>query len=234
LIEAEKPEVASSRMISAEEEFRVNLNRHDTPIQFKLTPLMNIMSKQPLAPFATANEVQAADDLHLPNIYPFLSTANFENQNIYEEDDFLAVSPNSTFPNLHTTIFSHHIPGSHTHIHPRWNDDRYSGTTIMYAFATALLDARRRFGSDSSSLPEPVTSQVVHLTGKEFQFAVFQLNTTDFDDNSSSKVKNIVWLTDKISLFSHIENKLGSELFEGYNPEAFTILKGLYSRPTIL
>ncbi len=66
-----------------------------------------------------------------------------------------------------------------------------------------------------------------------FQFGIFQLNTLDLEEDSSSKVKNIVWLTSKINLFDHIENKLGTELFEGYNPEPFEILKGLYSRPTI-
>jgi len=50
------------------------------------------------------------------------------------------------FPFVHTAVFCHDIPGSHTHIYPRWNDDRFKGTTILYGFATALQEARRRFG----------------------------------------------------------------------------------------
>ena len=57
-----------------------------------------------------------------------------------------AVSPQSPFPYIHTTLYSHDIPGSHTHSHPRWNDNRFSGSTIMYNFATALLMARRKYG----------------------------------------------------------------------------------------
>jgi hypothetical protein len=71
----------------------------------------------------------------------------------------------------------------------------------------------------------------VHLTGKDFQFAVFQLNTLDLDD-ANSKTKNVVWLTDKVSLFDHVENKLGTEIVEKYDPEPFKIIKGMYSSPT--
>lgn len=56
------------------------------------------------------------------------------------------VSPSNKFSSIHTSIYSHHIPGSFTHLHPRWTDDRFAGTTIMYNFASALLVAKRKFG----------------------------------------------------------------------------------------
>jgi acetamidase/formamidase len=89
------------------------------------------------------------------------------------------------------------------------------------------------FQNDVSKLPQPVTSQVVHLTGKEFQFAVFQLNNLDLEDALNSKVKNVVWLTDKVNLFSKIENQLGLEVFEGYNPEVFRTFAGMYLSETM-
>jgi len=81
-------------------------------------------------------------------------------------------------------------------------------------------------------VPSPVTSQIIHLTGKEVQFAVFQLNTLDLEESSSSKVKNIIWLTDKINLFENADNRLGLEILEGYNPEVFKTFAGLYLSET--
>lgn len=77
-------------------------------------------------------------------------------------------------------------------------------------------------------LPEPVTTQVIHLTGKEFQFSVFQLNTLDLEGTSSTSVKNNVWVTDKMHLCVNVKNNYGQEIFEGYNPEVLKLVTSMY------
>lgn len=77
-------------------------------------------------------------------------------------------------------------------------------------------------------LPEPITTQVIHLTGKEFQFSVFQLNTLNLEDSTTTGVKNHVWITDKMDLFTEVSNYYGKEIFEGYNPEIFKIVSAMY------
>jgi len=67
-------------------------------------------------------------------------------ERVHEISSIPAFTADSPYPYIHTSIISHHIPGSHTHIHPRWNDDRFAGSTIMYSFAAALSMARRIHG----------------------------------------------------------------------------------------
>ena len=168
LVEQDNLEMSFSRMVAHEEELRVNLVRHGFPVQMKLSPLMCVMSKTPVLPFVPKEKVgEVAHDVKVPSIFPFVSTVNFEDRNIFEDGDYfgkenvptcsntifhqmflkcLDISSDSAFPHVHTAIFSHHIAGSHTHLHPRWNDDRFAGTSILYAFALGVLMARRRFG----------------------------------------------------------------------------------------
>lgn len=80
----------------------------------------------------------------------------------------------------------------------------------------------------SGDLPEPVTTQVIHLTGKEFQFSVFQLNTLNLEDTTPTSVKNSVWITDKLNLFTECRNYYGKEIFEGYNPDILKIVAAMY------
>jgi len=227
LCETRVPSSTGQRVIGGEEEFRVNLERHNFGVQFNLGVIATIMSKNLLPPATTDSTVTL--DKKLPNIFPFNSIVNFEETNIYEDGDFMAYKQDSPFPFIQTAFVSHHIPGSHTHIHPRWNNDRFSGTSILFNFATALLMARRKYGIDVKELPEPITTQGVHFTGKEFQFSVFQLNTLDLENVEESSLKNILWLTEKMNIFDNCRNDLGKEILEGYNPEVFKILMGFYA-----
>jgi hypothetical protein len=105
LIEQDNSELALSRMISNDDDLRVNVTRHGSKVQIKLSPLMNIMSKQPVRPFIELDNVQdATKNCELPNIYPFLSTTNFDSCNIYEENDFLGTSQNEINNPLNTLI----------------------------------------------------------------------------------------------------------------------------------
>jgi len=214
------------RVIGGEEEFRVNLERHGHAVQFKFDVTASILSKS-LIP--STSDPSLTLDKKVKDISPFNSVANFEDANIYEDGDFTVYNPDCPFPFIQTTLVSHHIPGSHTHVHPRWTDDRFSGTSVLINFATALLMARRKYGSDVKELPAPITTQSVHLTGKEFQFSVFQLNTLDLENTDHGSVKNNLWLTDKINIFEECKFDSARGILNGYNPEVFKMLMGMYA-----
>jgi len=170
LCESKFPALTGKRALVGPHDFRVNLERHGSPVQFQLSPMVTLLSKDLLKPVLPV--IEDTRSVEQPDLYPFNSLINFENKNIYEDGDFLgnlgftlylilyshcdrifafishisAVQAESPFPYIHTTAFSHHIPGSFTHIRPRWNADRYAGCTVLYAFSTALLMARRKFG----------------------------------------------------------------------------------------
>ena len=87
---------------------------------------------------------------------------------------------------------------------------------------------------DVKQLPEPITTQVVHFTGKSFQFGIFQLNTLDLDNTEPDSVKNILWLTERMNLFETCKYVEGKNVFEGYNPEVFKLFMGLYANGAAL
>lgn len=66
---------------------------------------------------------------------------------------------------------------------------------------------------------DPVVVQCIHTDGKDFQFAVFQLNTLDID--SLDGLKNILWMTPKIQLFDSCSYIKGKPELIGYNPDVF-------------
>jgi hypothetical protein len=87
LVESQVPDLAVKRAVSSEEEFRVNVNRHGEPVQLRLSPLCNVMSKSPLKSVISGSAVKETESVAVPNIYPFLSTANIEDTNIYKDED---------------------------------------------------------------------------------------------------------------------------------------------------
>lgn len=83
--------------------------------------------------------------------------------------NLLGVSPSSKFANIHTSIYSHHIPGSFTHLHPRWTDDRFAGATIMYNFASALLVAKRKFGVSNKK----TNKNILYIRPRNYRFCLY-------------------------------------------------------------
>jgi len=82
------PNEARNRSLLPSEEFRVNLIRHDARVQFQLTPLLSILCKKPSPNCADMELVQSTEGMDVPDIRPFLSTANIEDSNIYDLKDY--------------------------------------------------------------------------------------------------------------------------------------------------
>lgn len=81
------PSLSLSRMIAPQEELRVNLQRHQSLVQFRLNAIAHVMSPNIMKPALSKKEVEETKVLPLCDIYPFLSTANMEEVNVYKEGD---------------------------------------------------------------------------------------------------------------------------------------------------
>lgn len=92
IIEKKVPlSISLSRMICPQEELRINFTRHGSRIQFRLNPIGHILSTNPVNPICTKLQVEETSLLPLTDIYPFLSTANLEEVNVYKEDDHFGI-----------------------------------------------------------------------------------------------------------------------------------------------
>jgi hypothetical protein len=130
LCEMEFPQNPTSKVITEKQEIRLGVTRHGSYTQFNLPTVATVLSRNLLSPLAVnEDEVKSKP---VPNIYPFNSLANFERANVYKTTDFLAFKADSPFPYIQTQFFSHDIPGSFTHIRPRWNEDRFSGSIVLH------------------------------------------------------------------------------------------------------
>lgn len=67
--------------------------------------------------------------------------------------------------------------------------------------------------------------QVVHCNRQQYQVGVLQLNTLDL---TRPDRRNIFWTQPWQQLFSSCTFKAALPVLDGYNPEVFSLLKGLH------
>lgn len=83
----------------------------------------------------------------------------------------------------------------------RFQPDQLRAKMILFAFGSALAQARLLYGNDAKVLEQPVVVQSVGTDGRVFHFLVFQLNTTDLASNEG--VKNLAWVDSDQLLYQH-------------------------------
>ena len=87
LCESKYPALTGRRVVAEAYDLRVNLERHDFPVQFNLSPMLTLMSKELLKPINSSIDVTRT--VQQPNIFPFNSVINFDDKNVYENGDFM-------------------------------------------------------------------------------------------------------------------------------------------------
>lgn len=86
LCETHFPKEASRTVIGGRTDLRLNLERQGYLVQFQLSPRVTILSKHLLQP--ACPDINLSKDLEVPDIAPLNSVANFEEQNIYDLEDY--------------------------------------------------------------------------------------------------------------------------------------------------
>lgn len=129
--------------------------------------------------------------------YPISPTLGLQECNIYDTEDDTGFQDGYPYPHPHTLYFL-----ENANIRPhRFQPDQLRAKMILFAFGSALVQARRLYGPDAKVLEQPVVVQSVGTDGRVFQFLVFQLNTTDLA--SEEGIKNLVWIDSDQLLYQH-------------------------------
>ncbi|KAF6110181.1 mitochondrial ribosomal protein L37 [Phyllostomus discolor] len=187
-------------------------------------------ARDPLPPIASREEVEATQNHVLETFYPISPTIGLQECNVYDEKDDTGFQEGYPYPCAHT-LFLLEAASVRSY---RFPPDQLRAKMIMFAFGSALTQARLLYGNDTKVLEQPVVVQCVGTDGRIFQFLVLQLNTTDLASNEG--VKNLVWVDSDQLLYQHfwclpvIKKKVVVEPVgpTGFQPETFKKFLALY------
>lgn len=175
-------------------------------------------SKVPLAPFGSPEEVQATAQTELPDLYPAKYTLDLDRGHIYRMDDVYPVPPMTLNQHPHTVHVTHPY-------HYFWFPKEKLARAILACFTFAAARARRLYGADTLTLPEPVAVQCTYSDATTFGFLAYQLNTLDLSTDEG--VKNQVWVEgEPHKLFDSCDHVHG---MVGHNPAVFQRFLAFYT-----
>ncbi|XP_054993695.1 39S ribosomal protein L37, mitochondrial [Sorex araneus] len=172
-------------------------DRESILLQVHGTSGARLYAKDPLPPIASREEVEATKNHVLETFYPISPTIGLQECNLYDVADDAGFREGYPYPHPHTLYFL-----ENANVRPRrFQPDQLRAKMILFAFGSALVQARLRYGPEARVLEQPVVVQSVGTDGRVFQFLVLQLNTTDLA--SEEGVKNLVWLDSDQLLYKH-------------------------------
>ncbi|XP_076018503.1 large ribosomal subunit protein mL37 [Genypterus blacodes] len=188
--------------------------------------LQNCMD--PLPEYAGKQEIASTADHVLQTFYPVSPTIDLQEINVYKEENFTGFKSSYPYPHAHTLYF---LDGADPHCKLR--PEQFRAKMIMFMFGNALARAHTLYGTQGV-LDHPITVQAVGTNGRVFNFALFQLNTTDLSGDEG--VKNQVWVDEDADLYEFAKVRPFIKRKEvrvpaglsGYNPETFSKFLALY------
>uniref|UniRef100_A0A3P9KYX6 Large ribosomal subunit protein mL37 n=1 Tax=Oryzias latipes TaxID=8090 RepID=A0A3P9KYX6_ORYLA len=175
-------------------------------------------------------DICATVDHVLETFYPVSPTIDLQKVDVYKEMNCTGFRDDYLYPHAHTLYFLESTD-------PQWKlkPDQFRAKMFMFAFGNALARAHKLYGTEPQSLLQrPITVQAVGSNGRIFQFLVFQLNTTDLDQDDG--IKNQMWLDADVELYDFAkvrplvkkkQVKVPAGL-SGYKAEAFRKFLALY------
>ncbi|PNJ54019.1 LOW QUALITY PROTEIN: MRPL37 isoform 6, partial [Pongo abelii] len=156
-----------------------------------------LSTKDPLPTIASREEVEATKNHVLETFYPISPIIDLHECNIYDVKNDTGFQEGYPYPYPHTLYL---LDKANLRPH-RLQPDQLRAKMILFAFGSALAQARLLYGNDAKVLEQPVVVQSVGTDGRVFHFLVFQLNTTDLDSNEG--VKNLAWVDSDQLLYQH-------------------------------
>ncbi|KAM5247921.1 large ribosomal subunit protein mL37 [Ctenodactylus gundi] len=205
-------------------------NRESVLLQVRGTSGTRLSAKDPLPPIASREEVEATENHVLETLYPVSPTIDLQETNVYTVKDDTGFREGCPYPHPHTLYF---LEKANIRSH-RFYPEQLRAKMILFAFGSALAQARLLYGNENKILEQPVVVQSVGTDGRVFQFLVLQLNTTDL--TSSEGIKNLVWVDSDQLLYQHfwclpvIKKKVVVEPVGpvDFHPETFRKFLALY------
>ncbi|XP_005233042.3 39S ribosomal protein L37, mitochondrial [Falco peregrinus] len=155
--------------------------------------LMNSMT--PIPPVASKEEIVATAEHVLETFYPISPTIDLQEVHVYKELNDTGFRDGYPYPHPHTLFF---LESANIRTN-RFRPEQLRAKMLMFAFGNALAKAKVLYGNDPKVLEQPVVVQSIGTDGQQFQFMVFQLNTTDLVSNDG--IKNLVWIDSDQNLY---------------------------------
>ncbi|KAL0604398.1 39S ribosomal protein L37, mitochondrial [Plecturocebus cupreus] len=172
-------------------------NRESLLLQVRGFIETQMNTKDPLPTIASREEVEATKNHVLETFYPISPTIDLHECNVYDVKDHTGFREGYPYPCHHTLYLL-----DKANLRPRrFQPDQLRAKMILFAFGSALAQARLLYGNDAKVLEQPVVVQSVGTDGRVFHFLVFQLNTTDLASNEG--VKNLAWVDSDQLLYQH-------------------------------
>uniref|UniRef100_A0A2K6ME28 Large ribosomal subunit protein mL37 n=1 Tax=Rhinopithecus bieti TaxID=61621 RepID=A0A2K6ME28_RHIBE len=156
-----------------------------------------LSTKDPLPTIASREEVEATKNHVLETFYPISPVIDLHECNVYDVKDDTGFREGYPYPYPHTL----YLLDKANLQRGRFQPDQLQAKMILFAFGSALAQARVLYGNDAKVLEQPVVVQSVGTDGRVFHFLVFQLNTTDLASNEG--VKNLAWVDSDQLLYRH-------------------------------
>ncbi|GAB1601875.1 39S ribosomal protein L37, mitochondrial-like isoform X1 [Argonauta hians] len=188
------PEILTDYQMMKSTFLRTHLTYDNRLIQITGENAALLLSKKPLPNFGSEDIVDASTTFTLPDMYPVSPLIDIPKLHIYKTEESSGFHNNAAaqLPALHPhTLFMTH--------HNYWHNDQNCALGLLYCAGYAINEARRRFGMNVQTLPEPINVQCVSMNYNTFNFLFFQLNTLNFQ--SSEGVKNLLWCDAKNVMF---------------------------------
>ncbi|KAJ8270892.1 hypothetical protein GJAV_G00120450 [Gymnothorax javanicus] len=187
-----------------------------------------LSSRTPIPAVAGRDEVASTSDHVLETFYPISPTIDLQVTNVYQEKSQTGFQEGYPYPHAHTVFF---LDAGHK---PRLQPEQMRAKMVMFAFGNALARAQALYGTQPQVLEQPLVVQSVATNGRVFQLLVFQLNTTELEQDSGEK--NMVWLEEDLPLYDYAKvrpliRKKQVEVpagLAGYSPDTFKKFLALY------
>merc|ERR1712200_97843 len=161
----------------------------------------------------------------VPETLPLEPQVGFKPTNIYQHiNNFPVLSMKNSHPFVHTVVYN-----DTDFITKKYNPDKQRAKCLLYAYATALGQARLMHGEGIiGDLDTPITVNSVSTNGQKFTFGSFQLNSTDLN---SSKPNLFSSHPDTQDLFEFCGYDNGRVSLKNFDAETLRFLGGLLVNP---
>lgn len=179
-----------------------------------------LASKRPLPTASSLEEVSASASVPLPDLFPAKYTLDLDKSNIYPMDDIYPLAQCKQEMHVHTLHVTH--PYDYY-----WFPQQKLARAILACFTFAAAQARHIYGTDTMTLPEPVTVQATYSDINSMGFLAYQLNTLDLVHVEG--LKNQVWVEEAQPLYHTCSCEEG---LQEHNPVPFRRFLALYCSQT--
>jgi len=157
----------------------------------------------------------------VPDTHPLNPVNNFFQDHIYEHsDNFPITSKEFSHPHVHSVFYY-----NDAHIKKRYSIDKERSKCLIYAYTTALGQARLLQGdSKSLDLKEPITINSISTNGQLYTASSFQLNSLDLESTTPNYFH---FHAEQLPLFDFCGYVDGQDKLEGVNMDTYKILESV-------